>query len=1036
MFAIGNDPGTTGAPGNAPAALGVGAFKSDGSQSEFSGGDFVEYPGYEYDELTRIKPDISAPGSDIYSTFPDGGYESISGTSMATPHVSGVVALLLSQAPDLPVETMRELLFSSTGGHEAEFGWEDVTAKNIKFGWGRINALRAFKELPFPGPKATVSGTVSGAATGDNIAEAVLTFDGLQHYTFITNEIGLYEGEVVEGLYTINVTADGYKPVSQDVLIIAGRDNVKNFNLQSAPQGNVTGTIYDQGLGTALADAQIRVFVGEMQNFVGETLTDRDGHYSLELAEGDYTIHIGKAGYFTEIFEDIRIISRQNTNINSNLVFGFQTVQGDVTDDAGWMLDDVSITVLGTEDETTSYQGTFALDLQPGNYTLKFEKPGFLAKVVDCQVQYGLSTCLSVTLDQVTGHLQGNISNMEGEAVSMVTVSIPYLGLETVTDNNGDYYFADLGVGQWSMFANHENYWEQEVIVTVDEGNTAIQNLLLEYRGTVLFQNNFDTAEEWNAWALEGGPDPWFRTDTRSFSAPYSAWSARPDGYKSKNIRMKTINPVALPADGNNVLEFMLWSQMAGGGWDNFSVDVIVADTGIPYRVYSHDGRGMEWIKASIALDSFAGKDVYLEFGFFARSGSSMQGVYIDNVSISNIVSSAPSQGSITGTATDWEGNPLNEVIVSLVEITPTLASGVLRNIQYITGPDGTFTLDVPGGGWAIKAEKAPDYMSAVSTLYVAPGTTQNVSFSLEPNEAPAQVGGLAVERVGHGYVDLVWNHNTDEDLAGYFVYRSVDNVHYHEVGYCEENAFRVEYLQNDLTYYFKITALDELGKESQPSEAVQATPNAEMPIIRSFDVKPRALEVGGNYTVFANLGNPADTNSLLDVTIEVTQGNKLMGEWVYDEQEQGEFSVTIPAKDILSINWRPGIYQFTLHAKNSFGLVSSSNTINVALLAPLPQALSFVFSNNPFTPGEKPQQFEYTVPSQGHIDISVYTLDGKPVKTLVSKYVGAGQYLGSWDGRDNLNKFVLGGLYLVKINFTDDSGQKTELIRHSVLIK
>lgn len=83
-----------------------------------------------------IDPDISAPGVDIVSTQWGGGYTTMSGTSMATPHVAGVAALMLDANPYLTVAQIDEIM-ETTALDLAPTGKDNAT------GSGRINALAA-----------------------------------------------------------------------------------------------------------------------------------------------------------------------------------------------------------------------------------------------------------------------------------------------------------------------------------------------------------------------------------------------------------------------------------------------------------------------------------------------------------------------------------------------------------------------------------------------------------------------------------------------------------------------------------------------------------------------------------------------------------------------------------------------------------------------------------------------------------------------------------------------------------------------------
>ena len=96
---------------------------------------------------------IAAPGENILSTIPGGGYKSYSGTSMATPHVSGAIGLLLSHQPEISVEEVRDrILFTSIP--VPSYKRKTITA-------GRLNAYNLITDIRPPRQAPDPDGWIS-----------------------------------------------------------------------------------------------------------------------------------------------------------------------------------------------------------------------------------------------------------------------------------------------------------------------------------------------------------------------------------------------------------------------------------------------------------------------------------------------------------------------------------------------------------------------------------------------------------------------------------------------------------------------------------------------------------------------------------------------------------------------------------------------------------------------------------------------------------------------------------------------------------
>jgi len=139
-FAIGNEgpnPMTTDSPGDYPHAFAVGATDVNDMIADFSSRGPVAWGG-----VTYTKPDVSAPGVAIKSSIPGGGYAVYDGTSMATPHVTGLVALLKEANPRLSVSDIENIIKSTA----VPLG---TGIPNNDYGWGRIDAAEAVNKSAF-----------------------------------------------------------------------------------------------------------------------------------------------------------------------------------------------------------------------------------------------------------------------------------------------------------------------------------------------------------------------------------------------------------------------------------------------------------------------------------------------------------------------------------------------------------------------------------------------------------------------------------------------------------------------------------------------------------------------------------------------------------------------------------------------------------------------------------------------------------------------------------------------------------------------
>lgn len=176
--------------------------------------------------------EVAAPGVDIWSTTPGNSYATLDGTSMATPHVSGVAAMIWFKNPDWSASQVRNQL-AATADDLGAPGRDDCS------GYGRVNLVSALGAAPPPPPPSepgSIAGNVTDAKRKTAISGAMV--DCGSAGTATTDSSGQYSiSSVSPGTYACTARADGYRSRNSSVTVSSGQTTKANFALQKQGGG-------------------------------------------------------------------------------------------------------------------------------------------------------------------------------------------------------------------------------------------------------------------------------------------------------------------------------------------------------------------------------------------------------------------------------------------------------------------------------------------------------------------------------------------------------------------------------------------------------------------------------------------------------------------------------------------------------------------------------------------------------------------------------------------------------------------------------
>lgn len=253
----------------------------------------------------RIKPDIAGNGTGLYSSYDnsDSAYNTISGTSMSAPNVTGTLLLLQEYYQDLHGTTMKAATLKGLALHTAD----DIAPNgpDAETGWGLINSKKAAETI-----------TANPAST-------------------IISELTLSQGET----YQVTVQADGVNPLLASISWTDPAGNINNGTNSSTP--------------ALINDLDIRLSNGSTfmpwrltsvnTNGTGDNTVDPFERVDVVGASGQYTLTVTHKGSLSSGSQDYSLIITGGVIAASTPVISYASTAGNATEDTDCAFTDYNV---------------------------------------------------------------------------------------------------------------------------------------------------------------------------------------------------------------------------------------------------------------------------------------------------------------------------------------------------------------------------------------------------------------------------------------------------------------------------------------------------------------------------------------------------------------------------------------------------------------------------------------------------------------------------------------------------------------------
>ncbi len=870
----------------------------------------------------RIKPDITGNGTSVYSTYEssDTAYNSITGTSMASPNVAGTLLLLQQHYDNVNGSFMRAATLKGLALHTADDA--GPTGPDVVYGWGLLNGKAAAEAITNNGNQSVIS------------------------------ELTLSPGQT----YTTTVTADGINDLMASISWTDPAGTVNSGTNSTTP--------------ALVNDLDIRVSNGTTyfpykltsitSNTKADNTVDPYERVNVANASGNYTITVTHKGSLSSSQNFSLIITGVASNVTCNATTPTSLAVANVSDSSAQVSWDAvagasydvryKITSGSTWTTTTSGSTSFTLnglsvetqyevqvrskcsDGSTSNYT---SSVNFTTLAV--QLNYCTSQGNNINDEYIQRVQLNTINNASGASSGYTdftaistdltqgtayTITVTPLWTGTVysegyavwIDYNYDGDFADAGELVWSNSATQNTPVSGTFTVPTSSSQTATRmRVSMKYNGipTSCESFTYGEVEDYTVNIIGSGPD------TQAPSIPSNLTASN---------TTQTSTDLSWTASTDNV---------GVTGYDVYQgASVIGTTSGTTYNVTG--------LSASTAYNfTVVAKDVAGN----ESAASSLVSVTTltppDTQAPTAPTSLAASNTTQSSTDLSWTASSDNIGVTGYDVYQGATVIGTTASTSYsVTGLSAS-----TGYSFYVVAKDAAGNESTPSNT---------VSVTTTDTQAPSVPTNLTATNTTQTSTDLSWTASSDNvGVTGYDVYQGASLL-----GTTAGTNYNVTGLSVSTGYSFTVVAKDAAGNESAASSSVSVTTLA--PPDTQAPTAPTSLAASNTTQTTTDLSWTASTDNVGVTGYDVYQGASVIG------------TTSSTSYNVIGLTAATS-YTFSVIAKDAAGNVSgTSNTVSVTTSANTNTGCSGGITSYPYNQGYENTLGDWTQSSADDIDWTV----------------------------------------------------------------